>query len=133
MSEINANKWWFIINSKAAYPPGMFHRHLWLYWLRSAHTNFLVLKKEWFSFQNIIYRKIKWLQAIKSLFKKIFWKNILFKTKLLINCFQRRPIGSSLEICYLAKACWAELQELHRYTNSAHSSGKKHNFAKVLQ
>lgn len=64
---------------------------------------------------------------MKSLFKeKILLRNILFKAKLLINCFQRRPIGSYLESYYLEKACWAALQELHRCTNIAHTLEKKY-------
>lgn len=63
---------------------------------------------------------------MKSLLKeKVFWKNILFKAKLLTNCFQRRPIGSYLESYYLAQACCAVLQELHRCTNIAHTLEKK--------
>lgn len=43
---------------------------------------------------------------MKSLLKEeILLRNIVFKGELLINCFQRRPIGSDLESYYLAKAC----------------------------
>lgn len=107
--------------------------HLWLSWLRPAHSNFLVFGKRVIYLKNTYNFFSYYLQKNENGYKiwkaylrrKHFGKFILYKAKLLINCFQMRPVGSYLERYNLAKACWVALLELHRYTNTAHTLEKR--------